>query len=347
MPTEIVTSFVRVLRLMNTNKKILFIRLDKIGDLVCTLPMDQVFAQDPTSEIEWLISPGLKTIVDHAWPARHLTELDKKFNWKNIKTYWQVLRRFKPHAVICIQTPWWVGALSWLVQVPFRFAVKSKWDSFLFYNFALRQHRSLSTEHEYHYNLQLAAYAHQLMTRSRSESFASYKDDYLHLQVPLKKTFSFLENKAFIVLHPGMAGSALNWPQKKYIDYIKNFLEHNVDVNIAITGTKNDEPYLNEIRAAYGSHHQVIWLDGKLDMPDLLQLLAQAQAVIAPSTGVLHLAASLGVPTHGIYSPITPHHPRRWGARGPHVHLYVPKSKDENCMNEIEIPFLLSQLKQS
>lgn len=347
MPTVIVTSFVRALRLMNTNKKILFVRLDKIGDLVCTLPIDQVFTQDHANQVEWLISPGLKTIVDHAWPARQVSELHKDFSWPNIKTYWRTLRRLKPDAIICVQTPWWIGALSWLARVPFRFAVKSKWDSFVFYNFALRQHRSLSTEHEYHYNLQLAAYAHQLLTRSRSESFTSYKDEYLHLQVPLKKTFSFLKNEPFIVLHPGMAGSALNWPQEKYIDYIKNFLTQNSEVNIAITGTKNDEPYLNEIRAVYGAHPQVIWLDGKLDMPDLLQVLSQAQAVIAPSTGVLHLAASLGVPSHGIYSPMTSHHPRRWGARGPHVHLYVPNSNHESCMNEIEIPFLLNQLKQS
>ena len=36
------------------------------------------------------------------------------------------------------------------------------------------------------------------------------------------------------------------------------------------------------------------------------------------------LAAGLGTPVYGFYSPIPVQTARRWGARGPHVHLFTP-----------------------
>ena len=65
---------------MNTNKKILIVRLDKIGDLICTLPIDQVFTQD---QVQWVISPGLLPITQTAYPKRNAVELGSKFSFLN------------------------------------------------------------------------------------------------------------------------------------------------------------------------------------------------------------------------------------------------------------------------
>lgn len=46
-----------------TKKKVLLIRLDKIGDLICTLPVDQIL--DPSYyDITWVVQKGMGTIVD-------------------------------------------------------------------------------------------------------------------------------------------------------------------------------------------------------------------------------------------------------------------------------------------
>jgi ADP-heptose:LPS heptosyltransferase len=58
-------------------------------------------------------------------------------------------------------------------------------------------------------------------------------------------------------------------------------------------------------------------------MKELVQLLAYAEYVLVPSTGVAHIAASLGTPVKGIYSPVTVHHPTRWAARGPDVEIIM------------------------
>jgi len=54
-------------------------------------------------------------------------------------------------------------------------------------------------------------------------------------------------------------------------------------------------------------------LCGKLSLPETIALISKAKLFISNSTGVLHIAAALGVPVIGLY-PNTPHISRkRWG----------------------------------
>jgi ADP-heptose:LPS heptosyltransferase len=72
-------------------------------------------------------------------------------------------------------------------------------------------------------------------------------------------------------------------------------------------------------------------------MEDLLAVIHSSSAVVAPSTGVLHIAASLGKPSFGLFSPIAPHHPRRWGPRGPVTEVFLP---EVNGLSPSEIEML-------
>ena len=121
-----------------------------------------------------------------------------------------------------------------------------------------------------------------------------------------------------------MMGSALNWSQAQYIEFIQQQIEKNKVV--CITGTKDDDAYLTEIRKIYQQHSSVRWLQNQLNLKELIIILSEAEFVVAPSTGVAHLAASVGAVIHGIYSPVQVHHPRRWAPRGPHVVVHVPEN---------------------
>jgi ADP-heptose:LPS heptosyltransferase len=83
---------------------------------------------------------------------------------------------------------------------------------------------------------------------------------------------------------------------------------------VVITGTAQDEPYLAPLRKQLSqSSSDLLWLDGKLSPQELLFILSKARLVVAPSTGVLHLAASLGTPCVGLYADEPAFHPKRWG----------------------------------
>jgi len=125
----------------------------------------------------------------------------------------------------------------------------------------------------------------------------------------------------YSVVHPGMGGSALNWPTDHYHTFISELAAKET---VVITGTLADTSYLAPLKESLGSHPRMRWLDGQLNGLELLTLLASARTITAPSTGVLHLAASTGRPTLGIFSPVRVQHPQRWGPQGPKTSVVMP-----------------------
>ncbi|RYZ84738.1 MAG: glycosyltransferase family 9 protein, partial [Proteobacteria bacterium] len=135
-------------------KKAVFIRLDKIGDLVCTLPVDQIDGLIDW-DITWVIAKGLSFVTDHAEPKRKYIELDKNNPSDSRARLEHFLKELRPDVAISFQAPWWVQLVLWKCRVPVRIGVRSKWDSFFFLNKGLRQKRSRAVQHEADYNLDL------------------------------------------------------------------------------------------------------------------------------------------------------------------------------------------------
>jgi heptosyltransferase I len=329
--------------------KAVFLRLDKIGDLIATLPVDQMpWLREKNISIKWVIAKGLGFIAKVAEPPREFLELDLADSKASTKKLIEYLKAENPDAVVVFYAPWWVGYACLRAGVPLRVVRRSQWHSFLFYNKGLRQSRSLAEKHEADYNRELVEFA-----------FGQPAGDtpFLHLNPPTKRQLFekyALQPGQYFILHPGMAGSALNWPQSHYSTLIEKLINAGP---VVITGTKGDDPYLTELRPQWEKHEKVRWLQNQLSMDELMSLLKSARGVVAPSTGVLHLAAAMDTPTVGIYSPVRVHRAKRWGPRGPHAVALSPsvdcpatdqcwgeKCPYYPCMNDIKVNDVLKRL---
>lgn len=306
-------------------KKVLLVRLDKIGDLICTLPVDQVL-DETVYEVTWVIQKGLSKILELGEKKRQFIELDKNNIDESRKKLSQLLKNENYDVAISFQCPWWVNYEIFKAGIKKRIGVLSQWHSFLFLNHGVRQKRSQALKHEFDYNLDLVQKITGPLSQRNSEVLFKFKKP--HSSATLQK----YNLNQYVVVHPGMMGSALNWPQSKYIEYIHQLIEKGTQV--VVTGTDADTPYLLKIRAEFENHPQVLWLQSKLNFEELLEILYYSQKVIAPSTGVAHMAAALDKEVHAIFSPIRVHHPRRWAPRGKDVHIYLPQLPE----NEIPCP---------
>ncbi len=312
---------------MRPFKKILLIRLDKIGDLVLTLPVDQGLAGGGM-EVVWVIPKGLAFIGDHAFPKRRYIELDKATSWKKFWNFVAWIKHEKPDSAVVFHGPWWLGLALFIAGVPRRVTKLSQWHSFLFFNRGIRQKRSLADSHELEYNYQLV-----------EQGFAFPKDSLLRETLELHADPSQLRKfqltyKNYFVVHPGMAGSAQNWPMQNYQSLIKKLIELH---DVVITGTTSDQAYLSTIESEFKTHPKVKWLVGQATGSELIAILQGAKAVVAPSTGVLHLAASTGTPTIGIYSPVRVQQPKRWGPKGLRTSTLMPQVTcpgELKCLNQ-------------
>lgn len=318
--------------------KILLIRLDKIGDLVATLPVDQI-PELQGHQVHWAVSEGLGFLPKNAQPPRAFTEISIQDRAKGEAQLRALLKEHKFDLAVLFYGPWWVSKTLWTSRVRLRAGRLSQWHSYLFFNRGLRQSRSQADRHEATYNLELLLHAlGKPMDPGRLAPT-------LHLvNKPLRHLYERfdLTNGGYYVVHPGMAGSALNWPTQRYIELIEKI---KTDKEVVLTGTEMDEPYLGPIKAHFKDDTRVQSLQAQLTLDELLFVLKSSAGVVAPSTGVVHLAASLGVKTVGIYSPVRVHHPTRWGPRGAEVCVLVPAAPGENCMNEITVDQVVQCLK--
>ncbi len=287
----------------------LFVRLDRIGDLVLSLPVDESF-----DRASWWIPKGLKFVTDNAEPKRNAKEVARKISARN---FWKLFRETKREnfqTAVVFHAPWWVGLLLFLARIPVRVGVRSQWHSFLFFNRGVRQKRSRAEHSELEYNFLLAEAGLGHSLPRTSLQLRSAENEVLPRYDLAPGTYS--------VVHPGMGGSALNWPIENYEGLVRELVSRE---KVAITGTPADEPYVAPLRERLRDLPNVVWLDGKLKGPELISVLANARTVTAPSTGVLHLAASTGVPTLGLFSPVRVQQPKRWGPQGARTKTLMPQ----------------------
>lgn len=321
--------------------------MDKIGDLLLSLSVDECHAEmkDRTT---WLVSSGLAPLMEMTQPSKFFLEFPKAFSVRNFFKLWAWLKKERFTHCVNLYSPIWVSWCCLLAGIPKRSGRWSKLSSYLTFNQGVRQRRSLAERHESQYSLELSQKlfptnvyeppALQLMPPNASRLLEKYQ----------------LQPEKYFIVHPGMAGSALNWPQENYNILIEKLVNLHP---VIVTGTAEDEKFLGSIRSQWGSHSQVRWLQGQLQLKELTSLLSRARGVVAPSTGVLHLASAVGAKCVGIYCPIQANHPRRWGPRGRQSSVVLPKNpcpaqleclrekcEFHPCMQSIKVNEVLHQL---
>ena len=138
-----------------------------------------------------------------------------------------------------------------------------------------------------------------------------------------------------IVIHPGMSGHTVNWPSL-YYGRLAVLLEQRYPGSYAYVfgHTPSDEVHMAPIREYLDRKEnqkyleRVFFFDGsRKGLRHYMGLISQASCVVAPSTGITHIANALGVGQIGLYGPIEVQSVRRWGPcrRGDRVKVFVPE----------------------
>ncbi|MGH9488361.1 MAG: glycosyltransferase family 9 protein [Terriglobales bacterium] len=125
-----------------------------------------------------------------------------------------------------------------------------------------------------------------------------------------------------LLLHPGCGTAAKRWPAAHWLDLLRRCRAQGWP--LLLTGAIAEARDCAALIQAAGGG--AINLAGQTDWSALAGLAARARAVVAPDTGMVHLARALGTPTVALFGP---HAPAVWGADeamggGPHRNLAHP-----------------------
>jgi lipopolysaccharide heptosyltransferase II len=318
--------------------KILVIRPDRIGDVVLSTPvLEALKLRYPNAEIHFLVRDTVVPVVEH---NPFIKKLVVYRTTKGSGRFSESLRLAKEiraehfDVAVTLQVNFWVSLAQFLARVPRRTGPYSKWYSYLFFNRGQRQRRSEVAMHEAEYNLALlkdldaCPAPKSLAPRVVADKAAQKRAEKLLHSVGLSGV------RKIAVVHPGMAGSALNWPEVNYASLVRRLAEHGIPV--LVSGAKPEQELVSRIieSAQMGRLklpiHSFIGEVSPEGLADLIGLLSFAGVMVAPSTGPLHLASALGKPTVSFYSPIKVQSAARWapytksGSEGLHA-VWVPE----------------------
>ena len=350
-------------------------RSDAIGDLVLTLPVAKKLKEYfPNCSVVMIVSTRNMDVVEHCpyvdgcieYSGGFLSSLKKIKNVTDPKN--AVFIHYGGSQLPIIQAA--------VLGFKHRLGLKNKPLTALL-NFGLRQSRSRSLMSEVDYNLQVLDCLFEEEPKANLKPNeplikADLKPGHQEKFTELVKNFesdrikNFIDAKKKIIIHPGMTGHTLNWPVRNYARLIKKILTKDPDVMVGVSYTKSDverlEPFfsqleLDDIRLS----DQVFDIEGEYwGISGYLKLLSMVNLFIGPSTGPTHLAAALGKPVLGFYSPIKTQSAVRWGPIDicPEHNILVPdvicgevrecagkKCLYYECMSKLEVEDVFKKLK--
>jgi heptosyltransferase III len=293
--------------------RILVVRPDRLGDVILSTPAFAAIKQGfPEARLTVMVKDAFRPIleglpfIDAFLPADHRP---------GVAEFGQLIRALRQEefdAAVVLQSDKKISAAILLAGIPIRVGPLSKPHTYLAFNRGMRQSRSRVQLHEGDYNLQLLEKLGVVVPRRSIPTQVSVD------RVSESEARRWLEHEGFrpgqslVVVHPGMGGSALNWPEQNYVELIRAILKDGVKV--LVTGGPSESELLGRIGQALGGRRgSALFYEGSGGIRMLAGLQSFAKLVVAPSTGPLHLAVALGKRVVTFYPDIPVQSPRRWG----------------------------------
>ncbi|MEO8066409.1 MAG: glycosyltransferase family 9 protein [Flavobacteriales bacterium] len=300
---------------------IIISRTDSIGDVMLTLPLAGLLkGKFPGVRIIFLgrsyTLPVLQCCanIDQALSLEALTD-------DPVRT----LRGLKADAIVHVFPDRNVARWAKQAGIPLRVGTSHRWWHWFTCNKRVAFSRKKSDLHEAQLNVKLLAPLGiqdtlDLSTLAALTGFVAPDPE------PIVSGMLRSDRK-HLVLHPHSKGSAVEWGLDNYAS-----LMHRLDPmqwQVLLTGTETEAA---RYRPQLPLHlHHVSDLGGKLSLPQLVQVIGASNALVAASTGPLHIAAASGIRAIGLYSNRRPIHPGRWAPIGRDAHALVHDAACTTC----------------
>jgi lipopolysaccharide heptosyltransferase II len=118
-------------------------------------------------------------------------------------------------------------------------------------------------------------------------------------------------------LHPSGGRAVKQWDPRQF-GRVAAHLAAEHRATIVLTGSASDRALVDSARATIAPAVPVIDLCGRLDIVELAAVLEQLDLFVTGDTGPMHLAAAVGTPVVAIFGPSDP---ARWGPLGSPVRV--------------------------
>lgn len=317
--------------------RIIVSRTDSIGDVVLTLPIcSWIKLNFPQATLVYLCKRYTKDVV------QCFEAVDEILLLEDLEITDHITRNSLLQSDLILHVFPNKTVASWAKQagITYRIGTSHRWFHWLNCNIRVSFTRKKSPLHEsqLNFNLLKPLGLHAIPSLDEinllSEGFRVPKT-----QLPF--------NPGYVILHPLSQGSAVDYPLNKYVALADILAKRGKQV--LITGTAKEG---NLIGTAFDHLAGVENVCGQFSLSELITLISNAEALIACSTGPLHIAGILNIKAIGLFSARVPIHPGRWKPLGNHAITMVndpncnqcARGEDCRCITEIQVAHIIDAI---
>ncbi len=331
-------------------KKIILSRTDNLGDVILTLPMAGVLKKFiPDCKIYFLGKSYTRPLIEACSFVDEFLDWDERISQKSkVKSQKSSIRHpvssinflsdIMPDAIIHVFPNKEIARLAKQAGIPVRIGTSHRWYHWLYCTKLLHFTRKNSDLHEAQLNLKMLKPLGIKQT-FRLEDIPGYYGFHPHpYPLPRGEAKQRMDQNhpsrlGRLILHPKSKGSAREWGLDNFSRLIALLPADRF--SIFITGTKEEGTRMKDFLDK--NKDRVTDLTGKLTLAELISFIDSCDAIVAASTGPLHIAAALGKFTLGLYAPMKPIYPKRWAPLGKNAHyLCTDKPGCTDCKNSSE-----------
>lgn len=292
-------------------KKVLLVRLRRIGDVVMTTPAIMALRKGlPSAHISYVIETPYRDLIEGNPYVDRVIVLPRPMSTKNFMNIVRAIRKERFDAAIDFHGGPTASLLTLFSGARKKIGYRIKYKSFV-YDIKLPRGRTAGHLHsvENHINLVKAL-------GIRVPAFPP-----LFLPEPLesekKKIHDFFSanhigESRVVVLHIGAGNEFREWGIDNWAKFV-SILSKKQDLNIVMIGAPEETGIAGQILE--GQPSSVLSLVGKLKLRELKELIARASLYVGPDSGPMHIAASTATPIVAYFGPNLSAYNSPWQAR--------------------------------
>lgn len=290
-----------------TIRRILLLRLERIGDLLMTLDaIDDVRRRWPEAEIDLAVGSWNESIAAClAVPARvHIADVpwlsrgERPTSWRALLGAARVWRRHRYDMVVNFEPDIRSNMLAWLTRAPIRVGYASGGGGAL-----------LTRVGTYNPGRHVAENARRLIAHAAGTTDLPQATTHPRLTPPadrLERVASLIGSapRPLVGIHVSGGRASKQWHLDRFAAVARTIASA-TSGTIVLTGGSADREMVDRVVEQLDGC-SVIDAAGQLDLPETAALLSRLDLFISSDTGPMHLAAAVGTPVVALFGPSDP-----------------------------------------
>jgi len=311
---------------METPKRILITRTDRLGDVVLSTPVIRHLRRlYPDAYIAMMVKPGNRDVVSS---DGHLNEVITYDKYGSDRGLWGMLRfssrirgrRFD--TAIALHPTNRAHMILFLAGIPRRIGYDRKMPFLLSERYPHTKQEGKMHEVDYNFDLLSRAGFDTRGAERKPHIYTSQEDRVLVDRIMSERGI----RKDFIAVHPGSSCPSKRWPPERFAE-VANTLTLRTGAQIVLVGGGETEEF--SARVLSGTSGSAVDLTGMLTLGELAELLSRSRLFISNDSGPVHVAVAVNTPCVVVFGRKDPGlSPLRWGPRGEGDRIH---HKDTGC----------------